>query len=84
MTKDEHAKLFTRQTSRYFDPKKARKLTNIRELQLEVELYKGLNKVQEEQLNSLKAAIKQLIEKLAGLGLKVKFEKGQLEFEAVR
>lgn len=66
-----------------FNPKKFRKATKVESLHAEVEAIKGLNKLQKEQISQLSDLVKKLVEKLAGLGLKVTFKGGEIEFEVV-
>ena len=53
-------------------------------LQAEVIALQGLNKVLKEQVDSLLALEKQMVQKLAALGIRVKVERQGVVFEPVR
>ena len=63
--------------------KSGRKRTRIQSLQAELVAVKGLVDLEKTQVARLSELVQKLVTKLAGLGLKVKFEKGELIFEAI-
>ena len=66
-----------------YRPRRARRNAKIEGLELELVAVKDVVKLQTQHLSSLLDLNKKLIERLAGLGLKVVFKGGELQFEAV-
>ena len=65
-------------------PRKLRKLGENKKLQAEILAHKGYNRILKEQVDSLLVLNKQLIEKFAAMGIRVKVEKQGVSYEAVK
>lgn len=60
------------------------KLGKLQRQDAQLSALKELNKTYKQQIDSLLALNKQMIEKLAGLGIRVRVEKTGVSFEAIK